>query len=109
MIAALSNIFEGDEGDEDDNTFSSLYLKEALQLCMTMLQSNFTIVQESAMSCMAALSRGCPDDYAKYVDELIPKFFMILKNANQKHQKNLRAMTLESISLITATLADSPD
>ena len=101
-MASLTNIFEGDE----DCQFTHIYMAQAMQLAINLLDKGSTQTQEAALTCIASISGGQSENFNQYLKNLMPKFFFILKNCNKKEQKNLRALTLETITLIASNVQE---
>jgi len=76
------------------------YLDLLMSKLFSLLQINKTIVQEQAITAIAAIADCAEDKFHKYYDSLMPFLKNILVNANGKEYRMLRGKTMECASLI---------
>mmetsp|Transcript_21433 Transcript_21433/g.29989 ORF Transcript_21433/g.29989 Transcript_21433/m.29989 type:complete len:1094 (-) Transcript_21433:418-3699(-) len=76
------------------------YLDTLLSKLYSLLQSGKLVVQEQAITAIAAVADCIEDDFVKYYDTLMPLLKTILTNATSKEYRRLRGKTMECISLI---------
>jgi len=76
------------------------YLDGLLVRLVALLQTGKRIVQEQAITAVAAISDVVGDKFTKYYDTFIPFLMNILKNATGKEHRKLRGKAMECISLI---------
>ena len=93
--AALINFCENCDADILDPYLDGLLAKLAV-----LLQGGKIIVQEQAITAIAAIADCASEKFAKYYDNFIPYLKSILINANNKEYRKLRGKAMECISLI---------
>jgi hypothetical protein len=76
------------------------YLDTLLSKLYSLLQSGKLVVQEQAITAIAAVADCIEDEFVKYYDTLMPLLKTILTNATSKEYRRLRGKTMECISLI---------
>jgi hypothetical protein len=76
------------------------YLEPLLAKLFSLLQINKTIVQEQAITAIAAIADCAEESFLKYYDTLMPYLKNILENANGKEFRTLRGKAMECASLI---------
>jgi len=76
------------------------YLQPLLEKLFALLQTPKTIVQEQAVTAIAALADCAAATFVKYYDNIMPFLKSILVNANGKDFRMLRGKAMECISLI---------
>lgn len=76
------------------------YLDELLQKLVFLLQSGKKIVQEQAVTAIAAVADCAEENFNKYYDTFIPYLKSLLAHATDKEYRMLRGKTIECISLI---------
>jgi len=93
--AAVINFCEHSDGE-----LLAPYLNELLAKLYGLLQGGKIIVQEQAVTAIAAVADAASTEFLKYYDTFLPLLKSILANANSKEYRVLRGKTMECISLI---------
>jgi len=76
------------------------YLDAMVASLLRLLQEGRTLVQEQAVTAIAAIADCIEENFIKYYDSVIPFLKSILTNANNKEHRKLRGKAMECISLI---------
>lgn len=76
------------------------YLDGLLAKLALLLQGGKVIVQEQAITAIAAIADCTSEKFAKYYSNFIPYLKTVLVNANNKEYRKLRGKAMECISLI---------
>jgi hypothetical protein len=93
--AALINFCENCDAEILDP-----YLDVLLSKLAALLQGGKIIVQEQAITAIAAIADCASEKFVKYYDNFMPYLKSILINANNKEYRKLRGKAMECISLI---------
>lgn len=76
------------------------YLDGLLTKLAALLQGGKIIVQEQAITAIAAIADCASEKFGKYYDNFVPYLKNILINANNKEYRKLRGKAMECISLV---------
>lgn len=76
------------------------YLDAVVSKLLILLQSPSRLVQEGAVTALAAVADCSQEQFQNYYDQVMPFLKKILIDSNEKEQRILRSKSLECISLV---------
>eukprot|EP00897_Mesotaenium_endlicherianum_P006572 jgi/Mesen1/5943/ME000301S05074 len=82
------------------------YLDGIISKLLVLLQNGKKMVQEGALTALAAVADCGQESFQKYYDTVMPFLKTILMNANDKEHRMLRAKSMECISLVGMAVMD---
>lgn len=94
-LSAFSNLFES-----VDQQIVVPHLKNLLIKCLGMIQNRCSLVKESAVSAIAAISEAAKLDFEQYYNDVVPILFNMYEIHQTKEYKQLKGNIIECISLI---------